>query len=101
MQKHTPSPEILAGATSLLMPFFPGITAISLLEALKQTEKPVESKTEKLLTKKEYAEKRGCSVMTVHRLIKDGKIPSVKISKRLVRIPSSALNIDFNKVGGQ
>ena len=95
MQKNTISPEVLAGATALLMPYFQGLTAESLVQKLK-TEAITKEKAEAYITKREYAKVRGCSVMTVHRLIQDGKIPAIRISKRLIRIPSSALAVDMN-----
>ena len=96
MQKSTISPEVLAGATALLMPYFQGLTAETLIQKLRTETQPKE-KAEGYVSKKEFARKRGCSEMTVHRLLKAGLIPSIRISKRLIRIPASALNTDLKE----
>lgn len=99
MQKQTISPELLAGAVGLLRPYYPELSAETLVQSLKETaNKKHIHPTEELLSKKQFAIKRGCSEMTIHRLIQTGKIPSIRISKRLIKIPSSALTIDMQEV---
>lgn len=95
MQKNTISPEVLAGATALLMPYFQGLTAETLVQKLK-TEPQTEKKSEKRYTIADTATFLGVSEMTVHRLLKAGKLPKVKVSDRLVRIPEAAIQSFLN-----
>ncbi len=90
MQKDTIRPEILAGATALLMPFYPGLTAETLVKKLR-TEPQQEKQSDRLFSIAATAKYLGVSKMTVYRLLKDGKLPKVKVSKRLLRIPETAI----------
>jgi len=89
MSKNTITPEILAGAVGLLRPYFETLTAESLIQKLRiEAEQP---QKEKYLSIKQTAEVLQVSKMTVHRLLKDGKLPKLHASKRLVRISESAI----------
>lgn len=48
--------------------------------------------TDDLLTVAEYAEKARVSLPTVYRLVKSGRIPTLKIGSQ-IRIPASALEV--------
>ena len=89
MQKNTISPEVLAGATALLTPYFQGLTAESLVQKLKK--EPISDKTDRLVSMSETAKYLGVSLMTVHRLIKSGTLSKIKVSKRLVKIRESSI----------
>ena len=92
MQKNTISPEVLAGATALLMPYFQGLTAETLIKKLRVEDYQPEKKSEKLCTIAATAKFLDVSEMTIHRLLKAGKLPKVKVSDRLIRIPESAIS---------
>ncbi|HBM16918.1 MAG TPA: hypothetical protein DD381_11315 [Lentisphaeria bacterium] len=97
MQKQTISPELLAGAVGLLRPYFQNLTAETLIQGIQSATVQQQPEKTELLSKREFGKRRGCSEMTIHRLIKNGKLPFLRISKRLVKIPSTALNIDFTR----
>ncbi|MEI8244905.1 MAG: helix-turn-helix domain-containing protein [Lentisphaerota bacterium] len=85
------TPELLAGATGLIRPFCPELTATNLVEAIKnhrseQSQKP--QGLQKSLTYKEFAALAGLSLPTVHRLAKSRALKTVKVGPRLVRIPA-------------
>ena len=46
---------------------------------------------QQMLTKQDVAEKLGCSVQTVHNLIRAGELEAIKVRKRMVRIHPEAL----------
>lgn len=90
------SPDILAGAASLLKPYAPGLTCHSLVKALEQfdadeprQEPPAVRRT---LTIAETAKALGLSAMSVHRLFRDGKLTRRKVGKRAVRVLADEVN---------
>lgn len=91
MQRNTISPEVLAGAVRLLRPYYPELSAEKLINSLKIATEPQPEQKEKYLSKQEAASLLHISVMTIHRMLKEGSFPKLKASKRLVRIPESAV----------
>lgn len=85
------TPEILAAATGILMPYCPELSSPDLVEAIQnhKSEKNKPQILQKSLTYKEFAELAGLSLPTVHRLAKRKELKTVKIGPRLVRIPSA------------
>ena len=57
----------------------------------KATEKLTDPGDRRLLTQTEAAEALGCSRMTIFRMVKDGRLPSVEIRRGRLRIPSKAI----------
>ena len=89
------SPQIIAGAVGLLQPFVPDLSTQSLIAALKNTsgtsgeKKPAVGE---FLTINQAAKVLQISRPTLYRLIKAGKLPLIKASQRLSRIPADAVN---------
>ena len=93
------TPEILAAAAGILMPYCPGLSPSGLVEAIKnhrseQSQKP--QGLQKSLSYKEFAALAGLSLPTVHRLAKRGELKTVKIGPRLVRIPAAEVERILN-----
>jgi len=55
------------------------------------TENVISHPVEFWLTREQVAERLGCSARTVDRMLDRGELPRSLVSKRLVRIPESAL----------
>ncbi len=86
-------PEIIAAAVGLLQPYIPQLSAHGLVNALASFENTEDKKEalETFLTIRQAADALQVSKPTVYRLIRENKIPLLKASKRLSRIPASAI----------
>lgn len=94
------TPEILAGAASLLKPYVPGLTPRGLVQALQgfdaDESQPEPPAVKKLLTIQQAAKALDLSVMSVHRLFRDGKLTRRKVGRRAVRIFADEINTMLN-----
>lgn len=90
---------ILTAATTMLQQYVPDLTPKSLVSALKvyvpgETLQLHTNAPEKPYTRKEVCSLLGISLMTLHRLMKDGVLRKINISKNIVRIdPASVRNL--------
>ncbi|MST99243.1 helix-turn-helix domain-containing protein [Victivallaceae bacterium BBE-744-WT-12] len=75
---------VLNTAVNLLREYYSGLTSEQLHAALSHSE--IQGSIQKKLTRRECAELLGVSVNSVNRYIKNGKLKTVNISPRLVRI---------------
>lgn len=75
---------VLNTAVNLLREHYSGLTSKQLHAALNHSE--IQNNVQKKLTRRECAELLGVSVNSVNRYIKNGKLKTVNISPRLVRI---------------
>ena len=92
MSKRSVPEAILDAVTAMLAPYFSGLTANTLVEALKHRGAPPPAPTiRKPLTRKQTAEILGVSLATVNRMMRRGVLRSHKISLRAVRIESRSL----------
>lgn len=88
---------ILTAATTMLQQYVPDLTPKSLVSALKGYV-PGESlqlhtnAPEKPYTRKEVCSLLGISLMTLHRLMKDGVLRKINISKNIVRIDPASVS---------
>lgn len=55
------------------------------------TDKPTDPGDRRLLTQTQAAEILGCSRMTIFRMTRDGRLPTVEIRAGRLRVPSAAL----------
>ena len=86
---------VLAAATGCLQPYCEQLNPVNLYKALKDFQ--TENKTsDKLLSYVEVAEMLGVSRMTVCRMVSRKELPHLKVSKRAVRIPASAVERFLN-----
>lgn len=87
-KRTTPNQEILTAATSMLQPYFPGLTNSTLLDALNNYNvSPIQDEREtRPMTKKEVAEYLQISYPTVNRYMAKGLLKKIKVGERLVRI---------------
>ena len=85
--------QIISAAVNMLNPYVPELTAVNLIEALKNhnTEEKAAPQLEKPLSRKEVAELLGVSLVTVSRYLKSGKLRKIKISGKCVRICPESL----------
>lgn len=88
MPKKVVPEAILDAAVAMLAPYFSGLTAAELIEALRNRNKPTPSSPtiRKPMTRKQVAELLGVSLATVNRMMRRGVLRSHKISLRAVRI---------------
>jgi len=80
---------VIAAATNLLLPYAPELTGKKLIAAIKdyQPDQPDQpEKFEKPLTRREVAGLLGCSLLTVSRYLKEGKLDRITLSRKAVRI---------------
>ncbi len=76
----------------MLSPYYPGLSAAGLAEALKRIDQPRPvAPPRKPLTRKQAAEILQISIASVNRRIKDGTLRAYKISPRLVRIDPASV----------
>jgi len=94
-------PEIIAGAVGLLQPFVSELSTRNLVEALQAhgNHGVTGKKCPEFLTIQQAAEALQISKPTLYRLIKENKLPLLKASKRLSRIPAEAIS-DYLNAGG-
>ena len=86
---------VLAAATGCLQPYCEQLNPVNLYKALKDFQ--TENKTpNKLLSYVEVAKMLGVSRMTVCRMVSRKELPRLKVSKRTVRIPASAVESFLN-----
>lgn len=88
MEVKGTSPRIIEAATGLLQPLAPELTAQNLVEALRQYE-PGQRK--RYMTRAEAAARMRISLVTLHRLINDGKVKSVRVTPKAVRIDADSV----------
>jgi len=78
---------IINAATAMLTPYFPELSAASLVEALKHRDTaPQSGVLKKPMTRHQVAELLGVSLNSINRYIRQGRLRAYKISTRLVRI---------------
>lgn len=80
---------ITTAATTMLAPYYPGLTASELNKRLSFMP-GYEEQTERLLTRKETATALSISTVTLDRMIKGGELECRRI-RGSVRIPQSAV----------
>lgn len=85
------SPDVLKAGVNLLQMVCPELTPSTLVEALKAFGTGQKSKAKETITIQEASEILGVCRMTVHRYIKQGLLPKIKISAKTVRIPLDAI----------
>jgi len=90
--KNKVNPEIVNAVTAMLTPYYPDLSASSLIEALKHRETTAAQQTiRKPLTRAEAAEILQVSIASVNRYMRAGTLRSFKISPRLVRIDPASV----------
>lgn len=86
---------VLAAATGCLQPYCEQLNPANLCKALNDFQ--TENKSpDKLLSYVEVAKMLGVSRMTVCRMVSRKELPHLKVSKRTVRIPASAVEKFLN-----
>lgn len=90
MRNTIPPTAIVNATVSMLSPYYPDLSASSLVEALKHRE-PTAPTIRKPLTRQEAATILQVSVNSINRYIKAGTLKAHKISKRLVRIDPTSV----------
>ena len=92
MPKKQVPEAIINAVCSMLIPYFPELSAAGLLEALKHREPTGAAPTiRKPLTRFEAAEFLQVSLASVNRYVKAGTLRAFKIGKRLVRIDPASV----------
>ena len=84
------SSEVLQAVTGLLEPYVEDISATGLVDALKsyQEQDPPQTIKPKCYTVKETATMLSCSVCTVYRMVQAGKLQTINLAGKSVRIPA-------------
>ncbi len=99
MKFKKPPEHVLISIIALLKPYCNELTADGLIEILRNPKlKPKDqlipgqqSAPGKLLSIKETAKRLECGERTVWRLLKENKLPRVKLGSRSTRIPEISL----------
>jgi len=87
----------LQAVVTLLKPACPDLDEVRLVQALKQfsgsapASAPLAPVPGKALSPKQAAERYNCSRGTIFRLLREGKLPRLKLGARTVRIPEAAI----------
>ena len=89
-------PAVLAAATGCLQPYCEQLNPQNLHRALTSYKTEAKKQSSKLLSYSEVANILNVSRMTVCRMINRGELPRVKVGKRSVRIPESAIESLLN-----
>ena len=94
ISKNTP-PEIATAASTVLVPFVPGLTPGILLDALANYTPDAtpdrDARPLKPMTRKEAAVTLGVSIQTIGRLLSAGRLTRVKYSARSVRVAAESV----------
>lgn len=88
MEVKNTSPLVIKSAVGLLQPLAPELTEQNLVEALRQYDP---QQRRRYMTRAEAAARMRISLVTLHRLINDGKIKSVRVTPRTVRIDAESV----------
>ena len=92
-----PQPEVRRTIATPLAEYVPGITGDILFDAIRRYNEPPPPSTPAArtipqgLSRPQFADGASVSVRTVGNWLKTGKIRSVHLSRRCVRIPASEL----------
>ena len=93
MRTNVPA-AIASAAVNLLLPYHPGLSPESLIDALKNlnavTKTPKTPKA-KPMTRRQVAELLQISIASVNRRMKDGTLRAFKVGKRAVRIDPASV----------
>lgn len=90
-------PEIATAATTMLSPYFRGLTTAILIDALGTINEPNVTHEkpphpQKPYTRKGAAEMLGVSIPTVDRYMASGRLTRVRYSARAVRISAESVH---------
>lgn len=85
------SSAVLSAATGLLQPYIPELSPGALIDALKAYDKK-QTGHARPLTRDEAAELLSVSRATVDRYIREGRLQSVRVGRRLIRITSESVD---------
>ena len=90
MQAHIPAP-IATAAVAVLLPYYPGLSPESLIDALKNHNAAPKTPKTKPLTRRQVAELLQISIASVNRRMKDGTLRAFKVGKRAVRVDAASV----------
>lgn len=86
------SPDVLKAGVNLLAMVYPELTPSTLVDALRaygtKSQKP---KAKETVTIQEASDILGVTKVSIHRYIKQGLLPRIKISAKNVKIPLDAI----------
>ena len=89
------SPEIAAAAVTLLIPYFPGLTPATLVDALKTYTNASPEKSarpQKPYTRKEAADLLHLSLPTLDRYLASGKLARIRLSAHATRVSAESVH---------
>ena len=86
--------SVIQAAAAMFSPYIPEINPQNLIQALRDFASGKNENIERPLTRKEAAEILSISLPTVNRLLNDGILRRIRVSKKCVRIdPESIKNL--------
>ena len=89
------SPEIAAAAVTLLIPYFPGLTPATLVDALETyTNASLErcARPQKPYTRKEAADLLHLSLPTLDRYLASGRLARIRLSAHATRVSAESVH---------
>ena len=92
METKTITPAVIAAAAGLLQPFAPELTPTGLVAAIREYTPGKKPKNDdRPLTRREAAELLQCSLNTVTKYMKSGKLRKITLTARSCRIDAASV----------